>query len=101
MRSQSYLKHAYDTIWYQVISSEVETFTLSIIKYRLKSRYPLISGRIVRVPRSADHSLLSEGEYRRACETVEFRLKCSLSLEEMKKLVFRLLRDRFLQLSLA
>lgn len=97
MNTKSYLRYANDTLWSQVVESGDIVYTLSIIRYRLKSRYPLVSGRIVKVPQICDFSQIPDGLYNRMCETFEFRLKYNLPLSEMIVKLKRVLRDRYLQ----
>lgn len=90
------LNYAYDVLHYEIFSIPGYELAISIKKYRLKSRWPLITAAISRVPLIEDFSEFPEN-YDELCTTVEFRLKYSLPLCEMVKMAREMMRDRFLQ----
>lgn len=90
------VNYAYDTLYYETQENDHYSFSIRIKEYRLKSRYPLIVANVSRMPIINDFSVLPDN-YDELCESVEVRLKSSLSLIDMIQQARKLLRDRFLQ----
>lgn len=94
------VNYAYDTLFYETQENDHYSFSIRIKKYRLKSRYPLIVANVSRMPIINDFSALPDN-FEELHESVEVRLKSSLLLHDMIQQARKLLRDRFLQDSLA
>lgn len=93
------VNYAYDVLHYETFEIPGYALSIRIKKYRLKSRWPLITAAVTRSPVIDDFSKLPDN-YDELCTTVEFRLKYSLPLHDMVYMARELMRDKFLQTDL-
>ena len=93
------VNYAYDVLHYETFNIPGYALVIRIKKYRLKSRWPLITAAVTRTPVIDDFSQLPDN-YDELCTTVEIRLNSSLSLQDMVYMARELMRDKFLQLDL-
>ena len=93
------VNYAYDVLYYETFQIPGYALAIRIKKYRLKSRWPLITAAITRSPVIYDFSQLPDN-YDELCTTIEIRLKYSLPLHDMVFMARELMRDKFLQMDL-
>lgn len=95
-----YALYPFETLYKEESADDNHSYTLRVKRYKLKSFYPLVTVQIHKVPLLANFDKMPD-DYDQMCVNCEFRVRHSLSLQEMINIGRKYLADHFLQQSLA